>query len=225
MQGVGETHEQVIRLHGTNAARTAALGAFVIGMAGLIVALVSGEPWPIRMANGLVVVPVALSGLIIVGLAGLFHLRKAVWRLRADGSGVSLSMDTASGRPLKHEAVRIDDVIEMVWIEGDDDVSPGVRLRSHRGPGLFVPANSFDVKALWAFSHGRRSPRQRAWRRRAGPWRRPTGRGDRAVASARRCLCDGECSRAVGVSTVRRAASCRPDRLARAQECWRPARA
>ncbi len=144
-------YEEVVRLDGTSAARTAALGAGVVAVAAVFAALVWGDPWPLRVANGLVVVPVAALGIFMIALAIYFHVRRAVWRLRADAAGVTLCMEAASGRRIKREAVRIDDVTEIAWIEGDDDVSPGVRLRTQAGPGLFIPANPFDVDALWAF--------------------------------------------------------------------------
>ena len=59
------------------------------------------------------------------------------------------------------------DVTSLEWIEGDSDIAGGVRLHTRSGGGLFVPAESFDVKSFWAFAMQR--PASQRWPARGSP--------------------------------------------------------
>lgn len=149
---VAETapYEQTVALGGRSALRTAALGGLVLAMGGTVVWLVSPEPWPLQLGAAMVFVPVLGLGGFIVALAAMFHLRRATWQLRVDDIAVTLAMCAANGRAFKQERLALGDLEGLVWIEGDDDLSPGVRLRARTGRDLVVPADAFDVAALWA---------------------------------------------------------------------------
>lgn len=148
-------HKQTIELSGPNAARTAAVGLIVLAMAGVVIALVHAEPWPLLVASGLVVLPVAALGIIIVTLAGWFHATKSTWTLHADATGVMMTMQAANGRRFRHESVSAADVAELVWVEGDAEISAGVHLRTRQRRHPFVPAGSFNAPAFWDFALAR----------------------------------------------------------------------
>ena len=159
--GSTEPCEQIVPLSGRSALRTAALGLLILAMGGVVAWLTRPEPWPIRLGASVVWVPVVALGVFILGLAALFQARRASWRLRVDGECVALDMLAADGRSIRHESVRIADLERMVWIEGDADVSAGVRLGTRSGAGLFIPADAFDVARFWACAR-RRFPGLRA---------------------------------------------------------------
>ena len=107
--------------------------------------VVAGTTIGMLLAN----VPVVALGTFILVMAAVFHVRRATWRLRVDAESVALDMQAANGRSMKHESLRIEDIVALVWVDGDDDVSAGIRLRAGSGASLFVPADAFDVQAAW----------------------------------------------------------------------------
>lgn len=88
-------------------------------------------------------------------LAGWFHATKSTWTLHADAAGVTMTMQAANGRRFKHESVSAADLAELVWVEGDAEISAGVHLRTRQRRHPFVPAGSFNAPAFWDFALAR----------------------------------------------------------------------
>ena len=125
----------------------------MIVAAGLLVAwLLRNDAWPVVAGGAVMFIPTLIFGGIVLGFAALLHFLRAEWQLMADLDGVVLITRTARGWVLKREAVAASLMTRIRWIEGDAEVSPGLRIEARAHKGLFIPAESFDCAAFAAFA-------------------------------------------------------------------------